>query len=61
MSDGLIKTVQGDLERVLFDEPTILRRLDEMAAQFVVGYRLDYNERYRNLPCIDVLRKELVK
>ena len=53
--------MQGDLERVLFDELTILRRLDEMAAQFVVGYRLDYNERYRNLPCIDVLRKELVK
>ena len=61
MSDGLIKTVQGDLERVLFDEPTILRRLDEMAAQFVVGYGLDYDERYRNLPCIGVLRKELVK
>jgi hypothetical protein len=55
------KTVQGDLERVLFDEPTVLRRLDEIAAQFVVGYGLDYDERYRNLPCIGVMRKELVK
>jgi hypothetical protein len=53
--------VQGDLERVLFDEPAILRRHDEIAAQFVVGYGLDYNERYPNLPCIGVLRKEPVK
>jgi hypothetical protein len=45
--------VQGDLERVLFDEPTILRRLDEIAAQI--------SKDYRNLPCIGVLRKELVK
>src|SRR3989442_15879955 len=31
--------MQGDLERVLFDEPTILRRLDEMAAQISEDYR----------------------
>jgi hypoxanthine phosphoribosyltransferase len=28
--------------------------------EFVVGYGLDYMERYRNLPCVGVLRKELV-
>jgi len=30
--------VQGDLERILFDEPTILRRLDEIAAQISKDY-----------------------
>jgi len=28
--------------------------------EFVVGYGLDYDERYRNLPWIGVLRKELI-
>ena len=31
--------MQGDLERVLFDEPAISRRLDEMAAQISNDYR----------------------
>jgi hypoxanthine phosphoribosyltransferase len=32
----------------------------EIADEFVVGYGLDYMEHYRNLPCIGVLRKELI-
>ena len=32
----------------------------EIADAFVVGYGLDYMERYRNLPCIGVLRKDLI-
>jgi hypoxanthine phosphoribosyltransferase len=32
----------------------------DIADEFVVGYGLDYREHYRNLPCIGVLRKELV-
>ena len=32
----------------------------EIEDEFVVGYGLDYMERYRNLPCIGVLRKELI-
>jgi hypoxanthine phosphoribosyltransferase len=33
----------------------------EIADEFVVGYGLDYMERYRNLSCIGVLRKELIE
>src|SRR6266516_2788770 len=32
----------------------------EIEDEFVLGYGLDYDERYRNLPCIGVLRKELI-
>jgi hypoxanthine phosphoribosyltransferase len=32
----------------------------EIADEFVVGYGLDYMERYRNLPCIGVLRHDLI-
>ena len=32
----------------------------EIADEFVVGYGLDYMERYRNLPCIGVLKKDLI-
>jgi len=32
----------------------------QIADEFVVGYGLDYMERYRNLPCIGVLRQELI-
>ena len=33
----------------------------EIEDEFVVGYGLDYDERYRNLPHIGVLRKELIQ
>ena len=32
----------------------------EIPERFVVGYGLDYNQRYRNLPCIGVLKPELM-
>src|SRR6266436_3230406 len=32
----------------------------EIEDEFVVGYGLDYDERYRNLPCIGVLRRDLI-
>jgi hypoxanthine phosphoribosyltransferase len=32
----------------------------DIADEFVVGYGLDYMERYRNLPYIGVLRKEMM-
>lgn len=33
----------------------------EIPDEFVVGYGLDFNEIYRNLPCIGVLRSEIYK
>lgn len=33
----------------------------EIEDEFVVGYGLDYMAQYRNLPCIGVLRKELIQ
>jgi hypoxanthine phosphoribosyltransferase len=32
----------------------------EIEDEFVVGYGLDFMERYRNLPCIGMLRKDLI-
>ena len=31
----------------------------EIDDHFVIGYGLDYNEAYRNLPCIAILKKEI--
>ena len=33
----------------------------EIPDAFVVGYGLDYDGLYRNLPCIGTLRSELIK
>src|SRR4029453_8726172 len=38
-ADGLIILMRGDLGKVLFDEPAIHRRLDDMAAQISNDYR----------------------
>ena len=46
--------MQGDLERVLFEEQAILRRLDEMAAQISADYR------DRQLTVIAVLNGSLI-
>src|SRR5437879_9710570 len=46
--------MRGDLERVLFDEPTIFRRLDEIAAEISVDYR------NRELTVIAVLHGSLM-
>ena len=53
---------------VLLDKPS--RRLEPIAAdyvgftipnQFVVGYGLDYGEKYRNLPFVGLLRPEIFR
>src|SRR3954452_4920684 len=46
--------MRGDLERVLFDEPTIHRRLDDLAAQISSDYR------ERELTVIAVLHGSLM-
>lgn len=53
-ADGLIVFMRGDLERVLFDEPAIHRRLDEIAAQI----SKDYSD--RQLTVIAVLHGSLM-
>jgi hypoxanthine phosphoribosyltransferase len=53
-ADGLVIVVRGDLERVLFDEPAIHRRLDDIAAQISDDYR------ERELTVIAVLHGSLM-
>ena len=55
-ADGLITylSMQGKLERVLFDEPAINRRLDELAGQISNDYR------HRELTVIAVLNGSLM-
>ena len=50
------RPMEADLKMVLFREDRIAARLDEIAR----GITRDYRERYRNLPLIGVLRKEVV-
>ncbi len=51
---------------LLRKEKVRLRQVDadyvgfEIGDEFVVGYGLDYLERYRNLPCVGVLRPDLI-
>jgi hypoxanthine phosphoribosyltransferase len=45
--------------RRIIDLPIAYRGF-EIPEKFVVGYGLDYNQRYRNLPCIGVLKPELM-
>lgn len=37
-ADGLFRSVQSNIDRVLFDGPAIHKRLDEMAAQITADY-----------------------
>ena len=53
-ADGLLILMEGDIERVLFDETAIHRRLDELAAQIVNDYR------QRELTVIAVLTGSLM-
>jgi hypoxanthine phosphoribosyltransferase len=39
LANALLGSMQGDIDRVLFDEPAIRKRLDEMAAQITADYR----------------------
>ena len=53
-ADGLLILMEGDIERVLFDETAIHRRLDELAAQILEDYR------QRELTVIAVLTGSLM-
>src|SRR6266404_2541206 len=53
-TDGKAINMQADLERILFDEKTILRRLDELAAQISA----DYHD--RELTVVAILNGSLI-
>lgn len=53
-ADGLLILMEGDIQRVLFDETAIHRRLDELAAQILKDYR------QRELTVIAVLTGSLM-
>jgi hypoxanthine phosphoribosyltransferase len=46
--------------RRIVDLPLAFRGFD-IPDRFVVGYGLDYHQRYRNLPCIGVLKPEILE
>ena len=53
--------MRGDLERVLFDEPAIHRRLDDIAAQISNDYReLDLTCSGRRVACKSNANKGLL-
>jgi hypoxanthine phosphoribosyltransferase len=53
-ADGLLDLMRSDIERVLFDEAAIQKRLDELAAQISSDYH------YRQLTVIAVLTGSLM-
>ena len=46
--------------RRLVDIP-VKYRCFEIPDRFVVGFGLDYDQRYRNLPCVGILKREIYK
>ena len=46
--------------RRLVDIP-VAYRCFEIPDRFVVGFGLDYEQRYRNLPCLGILKKEIYR
>lgn len=55
-----ICTLLDKTARRIVDKLPIDYRGFEVPDTFVVGYGLDYRQRYRNLPCIGVLKAEVV-
>jgi hypoxanthine phosphoribosyltransferase len=62
---GLHRPASMEICALLYKKKPHLQRLQvkyvgfEIEDVFVVGYGLDYRERYRNLPCIGVLKPEI--
>jgi hypoxanthine phosphoribosyltransferase len=59
MSLGVCTLLDRSVRRIV-DLPIVFRGF-EIPDRFVVGYGLDYQQRYRNLPFIGVLKPEAVK
>ena len=59
LSVGCCVLLKKDIHRNTDLEPEYVGL--NIANEFVVGYGLDYNEHYRNLPYIGVLKPEAIK
>ena len=65
-------SMNDDIKNILVSEEALKAKVAELGAQisrdyegfqvpdeFVVGYGLDYDEKYRNLPYVGVLKPEI--
>jgi len=49
-----------DIEKILINDTELKEKVIEIPDEFVVGYGMDYNQQYRNLPFIGILKEEIL-